>query len=127
MNKKTLTIGIPAFNEEANIGYLLQRLLTQNIFNATLEKIIVVSDGSSDKTAKIVREIKDKRILLIENPERLGLYATQNKILENTDSDILVMFDADILPKNQYLVANLIAPIIKDNTIGVAGALTESL
>ena len=51
MRKKlTVTIGIPAYNEEANVRNLLVSLLAQKETNFKLQEIIVVSDGSTDKT-----------------------------------------------------------------------------
>jgi glycosyltransferase involved in cell wall biosynthesis len=43
----TVTIGIPAYNEAANITSLLMALLAQNTPNFKLESIIVASDGST--------------------------------------------------------------------------------
>ena len=50
MNTQSITIGIPAYNEEANIKYLLKLLLNQKIKNAAIHEVIVVSDGSTDGT-----------------------------------------------------------------------------
>lgn len=105
----TVTIGIPAYNEEANIQKLLKALLQQKTTNYRLEKIIVVSDGSTDRTEELVKSIKRKQILLLINKRRLGLNATQNKILRKSKSDILVLFDADVLPKDKNCVASLIS------------------
>ena len=70
--KPTVTIGIPAYNEEANIKNLLDSILSQIQNNFIIDEIIVVSDGSSDKTADIVRSLNNSLINLIEDKERLG-------------------------------------------------------
>jgi glycosyltransferase involved in cell wall biosynthesis len=69
---KNVTIGIPAFNEEANIAHVVQAMLNQNEDGFVIDKIIVASDGSSDATAAIVRSIKDERLVLIDEPIRRG-------------------------------------------------------
>ena len=80
--KPTVTIGIPAYNEEANIGVLLRAIVKQRETDFVLKKIIVVSDKSTDNTANEVKKIKDSRIKLIENRVRRGKVYNQNKIFE---------------------------------------------
>ena len=55
--KPTVTIGIPAYNESANIGRLINDVLGQKQNHFRLAKIIVVSDCSSDATVSIVKKI----------------------------------------------------------------------
>lgn len=127
MKKPTITIGIPAYNEEANIQLLLENLLSQKIRKAILEKIIIISDGSSDKTVSKVKLIVDKRIKIIEQKHRLGILKTQNDIVKNTHSDILVLLDADVLPANNYFIEEITKPIIKNKHISLVGADTVSV
>ena len=54
MKKLTVTIGIPAYNEEKNIGRLLKSLSNQKGDDFTLNEIVVLSDGSTDMTNEIV-------------------------------------------------------------------------
>jgi glycosyltransferase involved in cell wall biosynthesis len=72
MIKPTVTIGIPAFNEEANIAHILKALLKQDTSKYILEKIIVSSDASEDNTNAIVKSLKSPLIDLIENTKRDG-------------------------------------------------------
>jgi len=72
MKEITIGIGIAAHNEEANIGKLLQNLLTQPLEDSVLlEEIIVVASGCTDRTEEIVEEfaMKDKRVMLITEEE----------------------------------------------------------
>lgn len=123
MNKNNLTIsvGIPAYNEEANIKPLLKSLLEQNISNFNLQEIIVVSDKSQDETVEKALEIKDKRIKVIKNPQRLGQAKSQNKILKMFSGDILVLLNADVLPADKNLLKNIIEPFNKHDKIGLVG------
>lgn len=112
MNKLTITIGIPAYNEEANIESLLKDLLVQKTPDFEVRKIIVASDGSADDTVTIARQINDKRLLIIDNETREGQGARQNQIIELTKSDILVLLNADIrIPDNEFL-DKLVKPIL---------------
>lgn len=64
MDQKDLTVIIPTLNEEKNIGILCDRIL--KILPDS--NIIVVDDGSTDRTQQIVREMGD-RVLLIDRGE----------------------------------------------------------
>lgn len=126
MNTK-ITIGIPAYNEENNISVLIDMLLAQNFTSIILEKIIVISDGSTDKTASILKSYKNSKIKPVINKNRQGLVASQNKIAKLANSEILVLLDADVLPKDKNFLNEIIKPIISDPAVGLVGANTESL
>jgi glycosyltransferase involved in cell wall biosynthesis len=111
-NKTTVSIGIPAYNEAANIQNLLVSLLHQNDFNFTLTEIIIVSDHSTDATNATVRSFKDKRIKLLVNKNRIGPAYSQNIITRRFTGQILVLLNADIMPKNNEFIAKLISPIL---------------
>ncbi|RJR16486.1 glycosyltransferase family 2 protein [Candidatus Microgenomates bacterium] len=123
----TVTIGIPAFNESANIEALLRSLVVQKTKRVSLTKIIVVSDGSTDETVSQARNVKDLRISIVGRPTRLGHCLTQNEILEHVQSDYLILMDADVLPKDDLMVENLLTPFFKDSSITLVGGNTESL
>lgn len=112
----TVTIGIPAYNEEGNIKKLLLSILNQRQEIFHLEKIIVLSDGSLDKTAEIVRKVKDKRIQLIEDRQRLGKPVRENQIFSMTDSEVVVLLDADITITSDLVLERLIEPFSKSSS-----------
>lgn len=114
-NKKyTITVGIPAYNEEKNIGKLLHAVFSQTGENFVLEKVIVVSDCSTDKTNEVIQSIKDKRIQLLVNSKRMGQSSSQNKIFSLASSDIVILLEADTLPSTKYYIEKLILHF--DNT-----------
>lgn len=128
--KKTMpsvSVGIPAYNEENNIVQLLQKVLEQNSNNFVLKEIIVISDCSTDNTVKKVKAFKKNNIRLLENKERLGLALTQNRLLKEFKGDILIIFNADILPKDEHVISNLIQPILVDSKIGIVSGTMEPL
>src|SRR5260221_14535412 len=97
MKKITVSVGIPAYNEEANIKNLLTSLLIQKRENFTLREIIIISDCSSDNTDSEVKRVKSKLVTLIRNPKRMGLAFGQNKIVKLFKGEILILLNADIL------------------------------
>ncbi len=110
MNKLfKITIGIPAHNEENNIGELLDSLSNQDQSNFILEKIIVILDGSTDNTEKVVKEkIKqNKNIYLINDKKRKGKLKRLEQIYSLSRSEILICFDGDVVPVNKYLLTEI--------------------
>lgn len=119
----SVIVGIPAYNEAANIEYLLQDLLRQKRQSYRLEKILVVSDGSSDATVEIARRFAGGGVEVIDNPIREGVAVRQNQIIDRSDSDILVIINADIaLPDDSY-IDSLISPILDERADLTSGGV----
>ena len=57
-------IGIMAFNEEANIKFLLESLLKQRLSSCKINEIVVVASGCTDKTEKIVESVANTNNLV---------------------------------------------------------------
>lgn len=111
--RKSVSIGIAAFNEEANIGFLIGDLLKQKLSTVKLEKIVIYSDGSYDNTVEIVKSFKDKRINVIDDKDRQGKAFRINQIIKLSQSDVLIILDADILIKDTRFLEKLSKPIIE--------------
>lgn len=114
MKKITITIGIPAYNEEVNIQSLFFDLLSQETPDFEIRKIILASDGSTDKTVSIVSKINDKRISIIDNKIRKGQGARQNQIIKLSNTDILILLNADIRILDNKFLVKLVAPILNE-------------
>lgn len=110
------SVGICAYNEEQNVGKLLENILTHRTKHH-LDEIVVVASGCTDKTNEIVDKWarRDKRVKLIVEPERKGKYSAVNLVLANNKSEILVMTDADCLWQDRavdYMLPNFDKPDI---------------
>lgn len=114
--RSTITVGIPAYNEEKNIGNLLKTLLSQNDSNYVLQEIIVASDGSSDKTAAIVKKIKDRRVTIIDDGKRRGKSVRLEQIMQKFTSDILIFLDADVTITNKQLLKKIVTKFSLEST-----------
>lgn len=98
----TLSVVVCAYNEQATIDECLSR--TCALDYPDLE-VIVVDDGSSDRTAEIVREHPRAQLLTIEHA---GLAVARNAGLQAARGSIVAYLDADAYPSPQwpyYLVA----------------------
>lgn len=97
--KPKFTILICALNEEKNLKSLLSDIKDQiNRYLLPVEKIIIVSDSSTDDTDNIVKQLmKDEpRIKLYRNKKRLGKLKSQIQLFKNITTDYVILFDADI-------------------------------
>ncbi|MDD2823113.1 MAG: glycosyltransferase [Candidatus Daviesbacteria bacterium] len=115
-NILSITIGIPAYNEEENIGHLLSSLILQERKGFKINEIIVISDGSTDKTSEQVMSINNKLIRLIEGKNRKGQNIRQNEIIKSMSkrSDCLLLIEADILPKDSKYISRLVEMVPYD-------------
>lgn len=103
-----VSILIAAYNEEACIEATVRNKLSLEYPGDKLE-IIVVSDGSSDKTEQIVESIDDPRVRLIRQSPRSGKTNALNKGVLQASGEIIVFSDANSIyaPKALLrLVAN---------------------
>ena len=123
MKKATLSLGIPAYNEEKNITNIIKTILRQKQNAYKLENIFVVCDGCTDRTPEIVRELskKHKEIKLIQRNERSGKVEAISEIYRANQSDFIMTVDADLVFANNSDLDALIKVITKDSSINVVG------
>jgi glycosyltransferase involved in cell wall biosynthesis len=126
-NLPNISIAIPAYNEEKNIGELLRQIFVQRVRKGIVSEVLVVSDGSTDRTVDVVRSFSDPRLKLVDRRERIGLSSTQNEIVALVTGDILLMLNGDILLGSDRFVDDMITPLLEDNLVGIVGAATASL
>ncbi|MDD2807150.1 MAG: glycosyltransferase [Patescibacteria group bacterium] len=117
----TVTIAVSAYNEENNILNFINSVLKQEQTNFDLEKIVIISDGSTDKTCDIIKLLKSDKIQLIEAKNRIGKSSRLNQLYALVDSDIVVQSDCDVIFDNPFVVANLISPIISEPNVVMCG------
>ncbi|HSW88727.1 MAG TPA: glycosyltransferase family 2 protein [Candidatus Saccharimonadales bacterium] len=111
-NKKTVSICIPAYNEEHNMDNILKQVYSQTQKEFVIEQVVVVSDGSTDNTVKIAQKYKNLGVKIIEGRVNRGQTCRQNEIIALTSSDILVLLNADLLLGDNEVIARLIDPIL---------------
>jgi len=91
-----ISIIIPVYNEEKNIGKKLKNTFTLKYPDDKLE-IIVVSDASTDRTNDIVSQIQDNRLKFLIQPQRYGKANALNRGLSVATNEIIVFSDASII------------------------------
>jgi cellulose synthase/poly-beta-1,6-N-acetylglucosamine synthase-like glycosyltransferase len=117
-----VTLIISVYNEENVIEKKIGNALSLEYPEGLLE-IIVVSDGSTDRTNEIVSGFKDPRLVFKIFPERSGKTACLNRVIPEAKGEIVVftdansMFPPDSVPK---LVRNFL-----DNNVGLVTGWTK--
>lgn len=120
----SLSIVVPAYNEEAQIGGLLDSLLALD-YPRELLQILIVSDASTDGTDRIVEEYADRGIELLRMPRRVGKTAAENFARRQLRGDIVINTDASTRIHPAALRA-LVAEF-SDPSVGVASGRDVSV
>jgi len=105
---KTLTAIVPAYNEENTIEASLNSLIKQKY----ISEIIIINDGSTDKTLDIINQFEniDSRIIVLSSLQNKGKGNSLNSARAMVTSDYVVIHDADLEydPEDLYDMYNLI-------------------
>jgi len=94
MARPLVTVFIPLYNAENYIKETLASILNQTYQNL---EILLVDDGSIDRSIQIVKSFDDERIRLIQNGENKGIPYTRNIGLAEAKGKYLAVMDSDDL------------------------------
>ena len=92
MNKQGISIIIPAYNAEKSIFDSVNSALSAR----SVAQVICVDDGSTDRTAEIVKTIRDSRLVLVQQ-ENGGVSRARNVGIRLARAEYLAFLDADDL------------------------------
>jgi glycosyltransferase involved in cell wall biosynthesis len=121
----TVTVGIPAYNEQNTIAHLLTDIKNQKSTLYKLERVILYSDGSSDNTVEHAKSVKGLPLTIASGKARQGIAFGLNTITKMADTDILVFLDADITITDPKFIEKLIKPILKNSADLTSSAIAE--
>lgn len=93
------TVIIPLYNKELSIHATIQSVLNQTYQSF---EIVVINDGSTDRSAKIVEAINDDRIRIIHQ-ENQGVSAARNRGVKEAKYEWIALLDGDDLWKKNHL------------------------
>ena len=106
-----VSVIIPVYNEEKYIKECLESIRKQTL----PIDIIVINDGSSDKTMEAISESSSNLKVLQQN--HLGVAVARNLGAKEAKGEILVFVDADMVFEPNF-IEELIKPILNNKTIG---------
>ena len=111
-----VSVIVPAYNEEAWIETTLSSLLTSG-FPC---EIIVVDDGSTDRTPEILQRFADQAIV-ITHPTNRGKGAAMASGIRRATGEIVVFCDAHLVGLNQMHLLSLVLPLVYGSARAVLG------
>uniref|UniRef100_A0A831Z1E7 Glycosyltransferase family 2 protein n=1 Tax=candidate division WWE3 bacterium TaxID=2053526 RepID=A0A831Z1E7_UNCKA len=108
-NPKKITVSaiVPVFNEERTIAEVIKALLASPL----LDEVIVVNDGSTDSSPKIIRSFKP-RIKFINLHRNRGKGFALAKGIRKAHGEIVTFWDADLIGLSEKHVESLLQPIL---------------
>ncbi|PJE58457.1 MAG: hypothetical protein COU81_00665 [Candidatus Portnoybacteria bacterium CG10_big_fil_rev_8_21_14_0_10_36_7] len=111
-NKGSLTVGIPAHNEEKNIHNLLTDIKKQLQTNYELKQVILVLDGSTDNTLSEAKRNDLSKLKIHQFKTRQGKSEALEFIQSHSKTDLLMLFDADVEIRDKNFINKLVEPIL---------------
>jgi dolichol-phosphate mannosyltransferase len=115
MSEPLISVIVPIYNEEDTLQELLERLRRAPF----RKEIIVVDDGSTDKTPDILAEYPD--IIALRHAQNRGKGAAIRTALQHATGDIVIIQDAD-LEYDPEEIPKVVEPIIKGEAQVVYGS-----
>ena len=112
-----ISIIVPVYNVEGYLPACLESILAQTFSNF---EVILINDGSTDRSAKICREFaqKDERIRLVTQ-ENKGQVFARNRGLDYAQGEYITFVDADDRVAPHYLAARYEAALAQDAEVVV--------
>lgn len=116
----SISLIIAAFNEETVIREKLRNVLELD-YPADKLEVIVVADGSDDRTAQIASSFADRGVKMLYNAERQGKSHALNRGVRRATGDILVFSDA-----NAYYVKGALRKLVRNFADPAVGVVSGS-
>jgi cellulose synthase/poly-beta-1,6-N-acetylglucosamine synthase-like glycosyltransferase len=114
-----VSVVIPAYNEEKQIGGAIEAVLAQD-YPAERLHVLVLSDASTDTTDRIVGEYSTRGVELLRMPRRGGKTKAENLACASLRGEIIVNTDASVR-LNSEAIRQLVTKMA-DPTVGVASS-----
>jgi glycosyltransferase involved in cell wall biosynthesis len=114
---------MPVYKAEKYIAESIQGILSQSL--ADLE-LIIINDGSPDRSAEIIHSFQDPRIRYVENEKNLGVVETRNKGISLARGKYISFNDADDIPLPHKL-EHQAAILEKNPDLGICGTFYQQI
>ena len=113
-----VTLYIPCYNAEDTIKECLESIISQSY---EIDEILLIDDGSNDRSVEIAKEYP---VRIISHKENKRLAAARNTAFEEAKNEFVASLDADCVAHHQWL-EKLMNGFMSDNIAGVGGRVIE--
>ena len=118
--KPLVTVLLPVFNGETHLATAIDSVFAQTYGNLEL---VVIDDGSTDRTASIIAGYDDPRLIAIRNPTNLGIVAALNQGLRLARGELVARLDADDIADRRGSKGRWIALIATPDIVALGTAI----
>jgi glycosyltransferase involved in cell wall biosynthesis len=118
---KRLSVIVPVFDERNTVGEVVRRLRSLSLPDALELEVLVVDDGSTDGTDKVLKTIEDSTVRVVTHKTNRGKGAAIRSGLAEARGDIVLLQDADLEYKPED-VPNVLDPILNGRAKVVFGS-----
>jgi glucosyl-3-phosphoglycerate synthase len=116
---RRISVCVPARNEAATVGQVVSSIVSA-LTGASggvplVDEVVVVDDGSTDRTAALARQA-GAEVIAAEAPHG-GKGQAMRTALKATDGDLVVFVDADVTNFGPHFVTGLVGPLLSDDSL----------
>src|SRR5688572_29406368 len=115
--QKVYSVVIPAWNEERTIEELIRTCKAHPLCH----EVVVVSDGSTDRTAEVAQKAG---AVVVELAKNAGKGEAMDEGVQKAKMDVIFFSDADILGLDSLIISSIAAPVLLGRyamSIGIQG------
>lgn len=121
--KATVDLVIPAYNEEKSVVLCLESIAKQTIRPTQVMMVLIVDDGSTDKTSMYAQKFAESiglKLTLMRREKSEGKTPTLHKAAKESKADVLFVLDADTTLRSENYIEKLLEELYKG--VGIACA-----
>ena len=122
---RSISVCIPARNEAATVGPVVQSITTALTGSAggvpLVDEVVVVDDGSVDRTAEVARGAGAR--VITSDAAHGGKGQAMRTALKASEGDLIVFVDADVTNFGPHFVTGLLGPLLADESLALVKGL----
>lgn len=118
MKKPKVSVVMPVYNSEKFLRSAIESILNQTFSNF---EFIIINDGSTDTSHKIISSYRDKRIKIIKNKKNIGLAKSLNKGIKIAKGEYIARMDADDI-SNPTRLEKQVSLMTQDKSVDLVGS-----